>query len=74
MALQEKSKIESIELGPDNTIIVKRKDYYLTSSGTEVLIGYHTHTVTQETNLDSTNPQDWWCTQEVKQIAAEYFN
>ena len=74
MALQTKTKIESIEVGEDGKIVVRKKDFHLTTSGKELLIGYHTHVVDCDCDLSSRDPEHWWCCDEVREIAREYFN
>ena len=73
MALQEQRVIDRIELNGDGTISLLRKDFAVIGS-TEVLIGYHNKTINPNDNMsDELTEVEWWLTNEVKQIASEYW-
>ena len=73
MALQEQRVIDRIELNGDGTISLRRKDFAVIGS-TEVLICYHNKTINPNDNMsDELTEVEWWLTNEVKQIASEYW-
>lgn len=73
MALQEQRVIDKIELNGDGTITLRRKDFSVVGS-TEVFIGYHNRTITPDDDMSGELTEvEWWLTDEVKQIASEYW-
>jgi len=73
MALQEQRVIDKIELNGDGTISLRRKDFAVVGS-TEVFIGYHSRTINPDYDMTAPLTEDeWWLTDEVKQIASEYW-
>lgn len=73
MALQEQRVIDKIELNGDGTITLRRKDFAVVGS-TEVFIGYHNRKITPDDDMSrEITEAEWWLTDEVKQIASEYW-
>ena len=73
MALQEQQVIDKIELNGDGTISLRRKDFSIIGS-TEVFIGHHSRTINPDYDMTAPLTEvEWWLTDEVKQIASEYW-
>lgn len=73
MALQEQRVIDKIELNGDGTITLRRKDFAVVGS-IEVFIGYHNRKITPDDDMSGKlTESEWWLTDEVKQIASEYW-
>lgn len=73
MALQEQRVIDKIQLSGDGTINLRRKDFAIIGS-TEVFIGYHNKKITPDDDMSGELTEtEWWLTDEVKQIASEYW-